>query len=370
MTALVRTTARRAAAAIAAGCALAAGAAAAPLAPPVSADALSCVAATDAAGIDRVLDGVGSPLAGRGAAFVADSQAVGLDPRALVAIAAHETLLETYPPARRIHNPFGLGPGWSFPTDRDAIAAAARVLGDAYLSRGLTRIPEIGARWAPVGAENDPTELNPNWPSGVAAYYAALGGDPSRPLMLSTQNPSPSCAALAGGSGPSVVMVWGGGLPSTSGPRMDQGGDPRTGLPATIRDFAFPLAVPSGATVGYHDSFNDPGTPGCYGRAWRCAVSLSSAPRVTVVAAAAGTLRPASAEDGRRGVAFWIDLGPRERLGYSGLASYLPGIAAGVPVRAGQPLGTSTGSLMLSWVRHGLRVNPFHLLRATRPSDA
>src|SRR5687768_4465231 len=70
---------------------------------------MTCIAPTDAAGIDAMLARAGSPLAGEGATFVTEGAAAGIDPRALVAIAAHETLLETYGPAREINNPFGLG---------------------------------------------------------------------------------------------------------------------------------------------------------------------------------------------------------------------------------------------------------------------
>src|SRR5262245_46401523 len=93
--------------------------AAAPLAPPIAPDRLACVAPLDVLGIDRVLRTVGSPMAAQGDAIVEGARQVGLDPRAIVAIAAHETLLETYGPARVIHNPFGLGPGMRFSSERD-----------------------------------------------------------------------------------------------------------------------------------------------------------------------------------------------------------------------------------------------------------
>jgi hypothetical protein len=348
---------------------VAAAPAAETLAPPLTPDRLPCVAPTDAAGIARGLASVGSPLTDDADAFVADAEEVGLDPRALVAIAAHETLLETYPPAQLIRNPFGLGPGWTFDSERDAIATAARTLQSGYLAEGRVTLADIGPKWAPVGVGNDPAGLNAAWPSGVSAYYSALGGDPTRPVLLADQNPSPACAAAPGGAGPSVVMAWGGGLPDTGGPRMDQGGDPATGLPATIPGFVFPLAAPDGATIGYHDAFTDPGAPGCYGRPWRCDVPITSAPGVTVVAAAAGILRAAGPAGARSGIAFWIDRLGGERLGYSGLGAYAAGVADGVGVRAGQPLGTSTGTLTFAWVRRGLLVNPYFLLRATRPSD-
>src|ERR1700686_2747733 len=77
---------------------LAASAATAPTG-PVSGGAnaaLTCVGPTDARGIDACLNAAGSPLAGLGTAFLNDGVQAGIDPRLLAAIAAQETLLETY----------------------------------------------------------------------------------------------------------------------------------------------------------------------------------------------------------------------------------------------------------------------------------
>jgi len=149
--------------------------------------ALTCVRPTDAQGIDAILTAAGSPLAGQGTTFVNDGVQAGIDPRLLVAIAAQETMLETYGPAQPIHNPFGLGPGLAFASDAAAIATAAQNLASNYIADGLTSIPEIAAKWAPPGASNDPGGLNLNWPSDVSRYYQTLGGDPSQPVTLISQ---------------------------------------------------------------------------------------------------------------------------------------------------------------------------------------
>ncbi|MCU0307541.1 MAG: hypothetical protein MUE51_07170 [Thermoleophilia bacterium] len=340
----------------------------------VSASALRCVGAEDAAGIDAILGEVGSPLAGEGATFVREARGAGLDPRFLVAVAAHETLLETYPPARAIRNPFGLGPGWRFDSEAEAIATAASTLRRLYLSENRVTIPDIGSKWAPLGADNDPGSLNQHWPNGVSAYFRALGGDPSRPVLLSAQAQAPACAPIglapvAAAAGPGVVTAWGGRVPSTGGPGMHQGGDPRTGLPATIAGFHFPLAPPAGVTVRYRDGFTDPGSGACYGRGWACRVTLQTQPGVIAVAAADGTLAAASAAEQRAGVAFWIER-PGERVGYGGLATYSGAAYAGARVRAGQVLGRSTWRLDVAWSRSGMALNPYPLLSATRPPDA
>ncbi len=336
-----------------------------------------CVAPTDAAGIDAMLTRAGSPLAGEGAVFVAEARAVGLDPRALVAIAAHETLLETYVPSQAIHNPFGLGPGIAFASDADAIRRAARVLGAYYLAEGRVMIGDIGAKWAPLGAANDPSGLNAFWQAGVGAYYAALGGDPARPVLAAAQDAVPGCAgavplAPADGataaSGPPVVTVWGGARPRVGGPRGAHGADPATGRAATIPGFAFPLALPPGAPVGYRDSFSEPGPDTCDGGRMQCAVTIASGGGDAVVAMATGTLAGADAAEREAGIAFWIETSEGDRLGYGPLASYRPGIGDGAAVVAGRHLGDGAGLLRVAWERGGERIDPFPLLHATRPA--
>ncbi len=52
----------------------------------------------------------GSPLVGLGAVFVREGERNGIDPRALVAIAMHESVLGTAGSGASIHNAFGWGP--------------------------------------------------------------------------------------------------------------------------------------------------------------------------------------------------------------------------------------------------------------------
>jgi hypothetical protein len=338
---------------------------------------MTCLAPTDAAGIDAMLARAGSPLAGEGGAFVSEGLAAGLDPRALVAIAAHETLLETYGPAQAIRNPFGLGPGWPFESERAAIARAAGTLAAYYLPEGRVTLDAIGAKWAPIGAANDPTGLNASWSAGVGAYYAAMGGDPARPILAGSQDAAPACAPATGlataptglaASGPPVVTAWGGAVPRTAGRAAREGGDPRSGLPATIDGFVFPIALPQLAPAAYRDAFDEPGPAGCEGDAGRqCALTIGFAPGAHVVAAAAGTLRAADPGEREEGIAFWIETAAGDRLGYGPLAGYAPGIGEGVPVAAGQPVGTGSGMLRVAWTRDGVRINPYPLLEATRP---
>lgn len=333
---------------------------------PDANSALACVAAGDSAGLDQILLNAGSPMAGLGTVLVDVSSQSGIDPRLIVAIAAHETMLGTYGPAAAIHNPFGLGPGMVFASEGDAVRYAVSTLAQYYLPEGRDTIAEIGAKWAPVGAKNDPAGLNQNWTRGVSGYYAALGGDPSRRPLLTDQDPTPSCAGGGGlgggdivppvapeppsvGEGPPVVTVWGGNAPVGA-------------QSATLTGFAFPVAVRAGGEARYADA-------SCT-VADLCGIRIQTAVMTHVVAAVEGRLVAGTAAERAEGVAFWIVRADGNRVGYGPLASYAPGVSHGARVAMGQPLGRSTGSLVIAWTRRGASMDPFPMLAATRPPDA
>jgi hypothetical protein len=335
---------------------------------------MRCVAPTDAAGIDAILASAGSPMAGEGATVVTEAAAAGIDPRAIVAIAAHETMLETYGPAQAIHNPFGLGPGIAFASERDAIVRAVSTLSRWYVPEGRTTLATIGAKWAPVGAANDPGGLNANWTSGTGAYYAALGGDPSRTVLLADQDAAPACSGAPAGapstpaaapSGPPVVTAWGGAPPVVGGRAAADGADPATGEPATIEGFVFPLALPEGAPATFRDQFGEPG-PGASGV--QGGLTIATSPGAHAVAAAAGTLHAATPAEREAGIAFWLHAAGGDRIGYGPLHAYADGIGEGAAVAPGARLGDAPASLRIAWERGGTRIDPFPLLQATRPS--
>ncbi|MGA0067932.1 MAG: hypothetical protein ACO3PB_00515 [Miltoncostaeaceae bacterium] len=338
-------------------------------------NSLRCTGQVDAQAIDAQLGAAGSPLAGEGATFVREGLANDIDPRVLVAIAAQETMLMTYGPAQQINNPFGLGPGIQFATPAEAIAMAASAL-NRYADDGLVTLAQIGGRWAPVGATNDPQGLNGGWPAGVSTFFTTLGGDPYRPVQASAQDPAPTCApagataapaagyammepqvipAVTPTDGPGVVVVWGGQAPVTGGSTMADGADPRTGRAAILEGFAFPSAAPTGSPITNPPAGARP-------------VTIRSAPGAVVVAPVSGTLRIAEGRSAATGVGFWVDAPGRDRVGLGPLASYDPGIVEGVKVTAGQPLGRSTGSTAILWQRDGVPVAIQPMLAATRPS--
>lgn len=62
----------------------------------------------------------------------------------------------------------------TYNTPEEGIEAVAKLLAtDRY--RGKT-IAQIGAIYAPVGADNDPNGLNNHWVQGVNKFYQQYGG--------------------------------------------------------------------------------------------------------------------------------------------------------------------------------------------------
>jgi hypothetical protein len=129
-----------------------------------------------------------SPLEGFGATFVRAGRKYGVDPLFLVAIATHENRLGTFKAIQAKHNTFGLGPGRSYPSWEANIEAAARNLsrpGGFYVGKNTIR--SIGLTWAPIGAGNDPADLNQHWVGSVARFYGQLGGRDDHDAVVKTQ---------------------------------------------------------------------------------------------------------------------------------------------------------------------------------------
>ncbi|WP_311080963.1 peptidoglycan DD-metalloendopeptidase family protein [Paenibacillus polymyxa] len=122
---------------------------------------------------------LGGVLAGKGAQFVQAGLQFGIDPAALAAISMHETGNGTSPAVRNRHNVGGMMGAnglMNFASIDDGITAMARNLKVNYADQGIDTIEGVQRKYAPVGARNDPDNLNNNWSKGVVKFMNDLTG--------------------------------------------------------------------------------------------------------------------------------------------------------------------------------------------------
>lgn len=116
-------------------------------------------------------------LKGHGDDFIKAGMKYGIDPAFLAAVSMHETGNGTSSAARNRNNVGGMmgrNGLMSFGTIDMGIEAMARNLKNLYIDKGLVTPEDIQRKYAPVGAANDPTNLNSYWSSGVLGSYKGL----------------------------------------------------------------------------------------------------------------------------------------------------------------------------------------------------
>ena len=105
------------------------------------------------------------------------AQDYGVDWRLAVAISMHETGKYTSAAFNELNNVggnFRNGSLMNFSSLDEGIEFFANNLKTKYIDLGLDTIEEIGAKYAPIGADNDTNNLNQYWVSGVYKYYNEL----------------------------------------------------------------------------------------------------------------------------------------------------------------------------------------------------
>lgn len=130
---------------------------------------------TDASSLNSKLDGV---LQGKADVFIEAGRKYGMNPAFLAAVSMHETGNGASNAARFKNNVAGMmgKKGLkSYDTVEESIFDMARNLRQNYLDEGKITIAQIGAKYAPIGATNDPTGLNNHWVNGVQGYMDGIG---------------------------------------------------------------------------------------------------------------------------------------------------------------------------------------------------
>ena len=124
--------------------------------------------------LDNTLEG---KLSGTAAHFIDAGKKYDIHPGLLSAIAIHETGNGSSKAVNEKNNVAGMmGKNGlrSYASVEDSIFDMARNLRQNYLNQGKDTIVKIGAKYAPVGAANDPTGLNNHWTQGVNRHYNSL----------------------------------------------------------------------------------------------------------------------------------------------------------------------------------------------------
>jgi hypothetical protein len=120
----------------------------------------------------------GSPLADYVPDIVRSANRYRIDPRLLVAISGAETSFATNGRGPKVYNAWGIGPGRAYGSWEEGIDATAKLLRQSYVGQGLRSVPAIQTKWAPIGAGNDPRNMNSVWRRNVGQFYTDLGGNP------------------------------------------------------------------------------------------------------------------------------------------------------------------------------------------------
>ncbi|HJV45783.1 MAG TPA: glucosaminidase domain-containing protein [Bacillota bacterium] len=127
-----------------------------------------------AARLNEILKG---KLEGTGELFVSAGQRFGVNPALLASISMHETGNGSSRAAHERNNISGTMTSSglkNYSTVEESIMDMARNIRKNYLDEGLTSIQQIGNKYAPIGAENDPTSLNQYWVSQVTKNFKSF----------------------------------------------------------------------------------------------------------------------------------------------------------------------------------------------------
>lgn len=115
----------------------------------------------------------------KGDLFINIASKQGIDPVLMAAIALHETTNGTSSAVIKKNNPGGLMGSdglMTFSTLDEGLEAMGQTLHNRIIQDGLVTIADLGSVYAPIGAENDPTNLNSHWVPNITKFVSLLGG--------------------------------------------------------------------------------------------------------------------------------------------------------------------------------------------------
>ncbi|HDF9285775.1 TPA: glucosaminidase domain-containing protein, partial [Staphylococcus aureus] len=137
-------------------------------------------------GIDKFNENAkGGKLEGKGKEIQKIAEKNKVPVNIFMAIIASESQWGKGENATRQNNPLSVMGSKSihdstYPTIEDGLNAGAKNLYDVYISKGLDTPKKIGPKYAPVGASNDPNNMNARWIPTVEKIMKDLGGSEAK----------------------------------------------------------------------------------------------------------------------------------------------------------------------------------------------
>jgi cell wall-associated NlpC family hydrolase len=151
------------------------------------------------------------------------AQKYGINPALIAAIMATESSYGKSSAIKNDNNPSGQMVGSQilhYDTLEQGIDATGKTLHKLVVTRKLNTVQKLGSAYAPVGAGNDPTNLNSNWVPVVTQLVASFGGKSSDNLAASSSSSGGSIKqfdAIMAEAKKYIGQpyVWGGSTPAT-----------------------------------------------------------------------------------------------------------------------------------------------------------
>ncbi|ALN77495.1 MULTISPECIES: CHAP domain-containing protein [Staphylococcus] len=185
----------------------------------------------------------GGALEGKGKEIQKIAEKHKVPPNIFMAIIASESMWGRGENATRQKNPLSVMGTQSiydstFPTIEDGLNAGAKNLYELYISKGLDSPKKIGPKYAPIGADNDPNNMNARWIPTVESIMKDLGGSEAKT----------TCSSGAG-----KAMKFNGKLPKWSN---DNPGDNNLYTAGQCTWYAFGIRQKMGKPVStyWHDA--------------------------------------------------------------------------------------------------------------------
>jgi beta-N-acetylglucosaminidase len=123
---------------------------------------------------------LGGLLRGKGKVFIAAGLVENVNSYLLAAISIHETGNGTSKVLKDKNNVAGMMVNGirfrSFNSIDESIFSLAKLLHENYISQGRIDLESIGAKFCPVGAKNDPTNINRHWIPNIERIYVQITG--------------------------------------------------------------------------------------------------------------------------------------------------------------------------------------------------